>query len=296
MCKLAALITSYNRSELFRKTLNSWLEREEVDTLIVKADSSKREEYERYKETLEKVKDKSIIYEVSDKKSGPTTAKNRVLEMALQNGCKFMIYADDDHYIPIDSDVKGSLRILLNESIGAVGGKIVNLSNRSVDPDFFLNLAIAEPLSKALGYIFLDVKHGPRFAEFVPAFFMVKGEAVNNVRYDEFYDTINGFREESDFQQGIKRAGYKLVFNPYFYVYHIPIEEGGNRGVSLSRRIFGKSKANTYFSFKWYSKPRAIWYVLASSIFLMMYYPSSFSEVLKGIKDGIKEYQVKRKL
>jgi len=296
MCKLAALITSYNRSELFRKTLNSWLEKEEVDTLIVKADSSKREEYERYKETLEKVKDKSIIYEVSDKKSGPTTAKNRVLEMALQNGCKFMIYADDDHYIPIDSDVKGSLRILLNESIGAVGGKIVNLSNRSVDPDFFLNLAIAEPLSKALGYIFLDVKHGPRFAEFVPAFFMVENEAVNNVRYDEFYDTINGFREESDFQQGIKRAGYKLVFNPYFYVYHIPIEEGGNRGVSLSRRIFGKSKANTYFSFKWYSKPRAIWYVLASSIFLMMYYPSSFSEVLKGIKDGIKEYQVKRKL
>ena len=296
MCKLAALITSYNRSELFRKTLNSWLEREEVDTLIVKADSSKREEYERYKETLEKVKDKSIIYEVSDKKSGPTTAKNRVLEMALQNGCKFMIYADDDHYIPIDSDVKGSLRILLNESIGAVGGKIVNLSNRSVDPDFFLNLAIAEPLSKALGYIFLDVKHGPRFAEFVPAFFMVENEAVNNVRYDEFYDTTNGFREESDFQQGIKRAGYKLVFNPYFYVYHIPIEEGGDRGVSLSRRIFGKSKANTYFSFKWYSKPRAIWYVLASSILLMMYSPSSFSEVLKGIKDGIKEYQVKRKL
>ncbi|MFP3190065.1 MAG: glycosyltransferase [Thermoproteota archaeon] len=296
MCKLAALITSYNRSELFRKTLNSWLEKEEVDTLIVKADSSKREEYERYKETLEKVKDKSIIYEVSDKKSGPTTAKNRVLEMALQNGCKFMIYADDDHYIPIDSDVKGSLRILLNESIGAVGGKIVNLSNRSVDPDFFLNLAIAEPLSKALGYIFLDVKHGPRFAEFVPAFFMVENEAVNNVRYDEFYDTTNGFREESDFQQGIKRAGYKLVFNPYFYVYHIPIEEGGDRGVSLSRRIFGKSKANTYFSFKWYSKPRAIWYVLASSILLMMYYPSSFSEVLKGIKDGIKEYQVKRKL
>ncbi|MFP3257661.1 MAG: glycosyltransferase [Candidatus Nanopusillus acidilobi] len=296
MCKLAALITSYNRSELFRKTLNSWLEKEEVDTLIVKADSSKREEYERYKETLEKVKDKSIIYEVSDKKSGPTTAKNRVLEMALQNGCKFMIYADDDHYIPIDSDVKGSLRILLNESIGAVGGKIVNLSNRSVDPDFFLNLAIAEPLSKALGYIFLDVKHGPRFAEFVPAFFMVENEAVNNVRYDEFYDTTNGFREESDFQQGIKRAGYKLVFNPYFYVYHIPIEEGGDRGVSLSRRIFGKSKANTYFSFKWYSKPRAIWYVLASSILLMMYSPSSFSEVLKGIKDGIKEYQVKRKL
>jgi len=289
MCKLAALITSYNRSELFRKTLNSWLEKEEVDTLIVKADSSKREEYERYKETLEKVKDKSIIYEVSDKKSGPTTAKNRVLEMALQNGCKFMIYADDDHYIPIDSDVKGSLRILLNESIGAVGGKIVNLSNRSVDPDFFLNLAIAEPLSKALGYIFLDVKHGPRFAEFVPAFFMVENEAVNNVRYDEFYDTTNGFREESDFQQGIKRAGYKLVFNPYFYVYHIPIEEGGDRGVSLSRRIFGKSKANTYFSFKWYSKPRAIWYVLASSILLMMYSPSSFSEVLKGIKDGIKD-------
>jgi GT2 family glycosyltransferase len=137
----------------------------------------------------------------------------------------------------------------------------------------------------------LDVKHGPRLAEFVPAFFMIKGEAVRNVRYDDFYGNTNGFREESDFQQGIKKAGYKIVFNPYFYVYHIPIEGGGNRGESLSRRIFGKSKANTYFSFKWYSKPRAIWYVLVSSIILMLYSPNNALEVMKGVKDGIKEYQ-----
>jgi GT2 family glycosyltransferase len=250
MCKLAVLITSYNRSELFKKTLKSWLDREEIDTLIIKADSSKREEYEGYKEALEGIKGKSVVYEISDKRSGPTTAKNRVLEMALQNDCRFMIYADDDHYIPTESDVKGSLRILLNGSIGAVGGRVINLGNRTEDPDFFLNLPIADSLSKALGYIFLDVKHGPRLAEFVPAFFMIKGEAVRNVRYDEFYDSTHGFREESDFQQGIKKAGYKIVFNPYFYVYHIPIEEGGNREVSLSRRIFGKSTANTYFSFK----------------------------------------------
>jgi len=249
MCKLAVLITSYNRSELFKKTLKSWLDREEVDTLIIKADSSKREEYEGYKEALEEIKGKSVIYEISDKRSGPTTAKNRALEMALQNDCRFMIYADDDHYIPTESDVKGTLRILLNGSIGVVGGKVINLGNRAVDPDFFLNLPIADSLSKALGYIFLDVKHGPRLAEFVPAFFMIKGEAVKNVRYDEFYDSTNGFREESDFQQGVKKAGYKLVFNPYFYVYHIPNEDGGDRGVSLSIRIFGKSKANTYFSF-----------------------------------------------
>jgi hypothetical protein len=38
MCKLAVLITSYNRSELFKKTLKGWLGREEVDTLIIKAD------------------------------------------------------------------------------------------------------------------------------------------------------------------------------------------------------------------------------------------------------------------
>jgi len=272
MCKLAVLITSYNRSELFKKTLKGWLDREEVDTLIIKADSSKREEYEGYKEALEGIKGKSVVYEISDKRSGPTTAKNRVLEMALQNDCRFMIYADDDHYIPTESDVKGSLKILVNGSIGVVGGKVINLSNRVVDPDFFLNLRIADPLSKALGYIFLDVKHGPRLAEFVPAFFMIKGEAVRNVRYDEFYDSTNGFREESDFQQGVKKAGYKIVFNPYFYVYHVPIEEGGDRGVSLSRRIFGKSKANTYFSFKWYSKPKAIWYVLVSSNYRLSLY------------------------
>jgi hypothetical protein len=98
--------------------------------------------------------------------------------------------------------VKGSLKILLNGSIGAAGGKVVNLGNRAADP-------------------------------------------------------------------------------------------GGNRVVSLSRRILGKSKANTYFSFKWFSKPKAMWYVLVSSIILMLYSPNNALEVLKGVKDGIKEYQSK---
>ena len=60
MCKLAVLITSYNRSELFKKTLKGWLDREEIDTLIIKADSSKREEYEGYKEALEEIKGKRL--------------------------------------------------------------------------------------------------------------------------------------------------------------------------------------------------------------------------------------------
>lgn len=282
MCKLAVLITSYNRSELFRNTLRGWLEREEIDTLVIKADSSKRKEYERYKEVLEEIKHKTVIYEVSDKRSGSAAAKNRVLEMALQNDCKFMIYADDDHYVPEDSDIEGSLKMLLNRTVGIVGGKVVNVGNRAVDPDFFLDLIIADSLSRALGYIFLDVKHGPRFAEFVPAFFMVKGEAIRDVRYDKYYDSTNGFREESDFQQGVKRAGYKIVFNPYFYVYHIPIEEGGNREEKLSKRIYSKSKANTYFSFKWFSKYRAVWYVVVSSIILLLYSPTNMLEVMRG--------------
>ncbi|MCG2894581.1 MAG: glycosyltransferase, partial [Sulfolobales archaeon] len=170
MCKLAVLITSYNRSELFKKTLKGWLDREEVDTLIIKADSSRREEYEGYKEALEEIKSKSVVYEISDKRSGSAKAKNRTLEMALQNNCRFMICADDDHYIPKESDVKGSLKILVNGSIGAVGGRVINLGNRTEDPDFFLNLPIADSLSKALGYVFLDVKHGPGLTEFVPAF------------------------------------------------------------------------------------------------------------------------------
>jgi hypothetical protein len=111
MCKLAVLIASYNRSELFKKTLKGWLDREEVDTLIVEASSSKREEYEGYKEALDGIKGKSVVYEISDKRIRSATAKNRALEMALQNDCRFMIYADDDHYIPRESDVKGSLKI-----------------------------------------------------------------------------------------------------------------------------------------------------------------------------------------
>lgn len=41
----------------------------------------------------------------------------------------------------------------------------------------------------------MDVNHVPGLTEFVPVFFMIKGEAVRNVRYDEFHDSTNGFRE-----------------------------------------------------------------------------------------------------
>jgi hypothetical protein len=58
------------------------------------------------------------------------------------------------------------------------------------------------------------------------------------------------------------------------------------------RRIFGKSKANTYFSFKWYSKPKAIQYVLVLSIVLNIAISSNDAlEVMKGVKAGVEEYQ-----
>jgi len=290
---IAVLIPSYDRPEILGITLRSWLEANSVDKVFIMAEASSRDILKKYEEIINKYnKDGRIIYKLAHKRLGSVKARNALLEMALKHGCKYIVMADDDYLLSDeDSLVIMARRLGLDNRCGAIGGKVV-ISRRRSDPDFFLNLPmnLADLTSRFTGYVFLDIRHGPRFCEFLPHFFMVRRDVLDKLRYDEIFDTPTGFREESDFQLQIKRLGYRLVYDPRAYVIHLAAEEGGDRPkMSMRERMYWKARNHATFILKWNkSILKRIWYITFSVLILSLYRIWHVPWILKGVKDGMR--------
>ncbi|MGC9113335.1 MAG: glycosyltransferase family 2 protein [Acidilobus sp.] len=284
------LMPSYERPSIVRLTLNSWVNAKDVGKVIVVAESSSREGLKLYEEYLSEFGSK-VHYVLNLGKLGSVNARNLLLKMALEAGCSHALMVDDDYILPMSSFVKIMIRYLEEmPEVGAVGGRVVVTRRRAVDPDFFLNapVPVADALSRATGYVFLDVKNGPRFAEYLPPFFMIRGELLGKVWYSHEFEAPTGFREESDIQEQIKRLGYRLLLEPRVFVYHLAIEEGGNRPkINMTVRMYWKSRNNTRFISKWTRSPLLkSWYLLTSTLLLATYRPQHLLAILKGMRDG----------
>jgi len=290
---IAVLIPSYDRPEMLGITLRSWLEANSVDKVFIMGEASSRDILKKYEEIINKYnKDGRIIYKLAHKRLGSVKARNALLEMALEHGCKYIVMADDDYLLSDkNSLVIMARRLDLDNRCGAIGGKVA-VSRRRSDPDFFLNLPmnLADLMSRFTGYVFLDIRHGPRFCEFLPPFFMIRRDVLDKLRYDEIFDTPTGFREESDFQLQIKRSGYRLIYDPRVYVIHLAAEEGGNRPkMSMRKRMYWKARNHTIFILKWNkSTLKKIWYITFSVLILSLYRIWHVSWILKGVKDGMR--------
>jgi GT2 family glycosyltransferase len=291
---IAVLIPSYDRPEILKITLRKWLEANFIDKIFLVAEASSRDILDKYKEVImEYNKNGQIVYKLTLKRLGSVKARNALLEMASKHNCKYVVMADDDYILPDRNSLILMVRRLdLNDRLGAVGGKVIVKSRRK-DPDFFLNLPwnLADLASRLVGYVFLDIKHGPRISEFLPHFFMLRTRILDGgIRYDEVFDTPTGFREESDFQQQIKYMGYSLLYEPKAYVIHLAAEKGGDRPekMKMKERMYWKARNNTIFIFKWNkSILKKVWYILSSILILLLYRPWHVLQIFRGVKDGM---------
>ena len=261
------LIPSYDRPTILKSALQSWFAETYVEKVIVVAEGSSNEILEQYAKIFKQEKSGRLIYKLSDKRLGSVTARNILLDLACSCNCNFIIMSDDDYVPPSERSLIVACNVLkTNNRIGAVGGKVIVRSSR-VDGDFFLNspfTALADILSKFTGYIFLDVKNGPKYTEHLTPFFILKKEVAQWIRYDKLFDTPTAFREESDLQNQIRKLNYKLLFYPNLQVIHLAIAHGGNRpNMSFSKRMFWKARNSTLFIWKWnLSATKRLWYNL----------------------------------
>jgi glycosyltransferase involved in cell wall biosynthesis len=249
-------IPSYNRAKILKISLRSFVNSKLVRGFIIVADAISSDEAEEYNRSIKYVKDLGfeVIYEVKIGRRGSTKARNMVLEYARQNLKKddVLISYEDDYIYPGDHSLISALHWLKKPSIGVVGGRRINIRKRRIDPDFYLNIFyLADYLTKLTGFIFIDVDHGPRYVDYTTHLMAIKVRILNQeINYDENYGGI-GYREESDLQMQIRKLGYKIIFEPRFYTYHLAIESGGDRYSDLENRIFWKWINHTYFMNKW---------------------------------------------
>jgi GT2 family glycosyltransferase len=288
---ICVLIPSYDRPNIIAVTLPRWLEARDVSSVIVIAQASNEEGLSRYERVLSRYGDK-VVYILVRGRLGSVNARNKLLELAVRNNCEYGLMVDDDLLLP-DGNFTKIMRMYIDQhsDVGAVGGRVIPLRRRAIDPDFFLNtpIPIADALTRLTGYIFLDVRNGPRYAEYLPHFFMMHGELLSRIRYSKAFETPTAFREESDVYMQIKKLGYKLLLIPQVFVYHLALEEGGDRPrMTMKERIYWKSRNHTKFIIKWVKSPiTKTWYLLNTITILTLYRPQHIGTILKGLRDGL---------
>jgi len=264
-----------------------------IDSVVIVADATEPAYLDKYKEIVKNVADNlnDIIYDIKLGRRGSVNARNRVLELADQhftNNYALITY-DDDYICPLKDWSSPVSKWLADRAVGVVGGRVINLRRRRIDPDFNLNLPpyVADVLTKATGFIFLDTKHGPRHVEYTTHLMAIKMSLVRKgLRYDPEYRGT-GYREESDLQEQVRKLGYKIVFEPKFYAYHLNIEEGGDRVIQdVAARFYWKARNHAYYMLK-HQKP--IHKLISSSLIITAYALLHGNKALASAMQGLRE-------
>jgi GT2 family glycosyltransferase len=291
--KIFVGIPSYNRGKIFRYCIRSFVKSELIKGFILVIDVSSDIEKELYVQALKELIDRGfeVIYDINIGRRGSVKARNLVLDIAEKSlGSRdILLLYDDDYIYAGDKSVIPALHWLKNGKVGVVGGRVINLRKRRIDPDFALNIPyLADALTRLTGFIFLNTKHGPRYVEYTTPLMVLRVEILSKgIRYDENYGGT-GYREESDLQKQIKKLGYEIVFEPRFYAYHLAIESGGNRYSDLEGRIYWKWKNHTYFMNKWHYPLRK---KILSYMILTLHASLNGAPAIRGIAKAVRVRQ-----
>ena len=288
-------IVSYARPLAFKLCLLSLARTRIVKGVIAVIDVRDEREKERYINVVNKAREYGleIIIDLSRKRRGSANARNRIFNITEQllKTDDILILYDDDYVCPGAHALIPASIWLRDKNIGLVGGRVINLRRRRIDPDLYLDLlpGLADALTKLTGFIFLDTKHGPRYVNYTtPLMAMRVSVLKQGVRYDPNYEGT-AYREESDLQLQVRRLGYKIVYEPAFYTYHLCLEEGGNRSIDdVRRRFYWKTRNNTYFIKK--NKLSTKDLVLSSFViftYAAVHGPGVLEASYRGLKEGL---------
>jgi len=273
--------------------LKSLLRTNLIGALIVVIQAPDIHDYKKYVHVIKNLSDRcdvEVLAKFHKIRLGSANARNRILYIASQTFSKrdILVLYDDDFICPSKDSLLPVIEWLSQDYIGLVGGKVINLFRRAIDPDVYLNLMpyLAEVLSTLTGFVFIDTKHGPRYANYTPNLLALRVKLASLIRYDPNYRGT-GYREESDLQEQVRRLGYKIIFDPRFYVYHMNVSYGGNRDIdSLPLRFYWKARNNTYFVIK--NEKGTLRLVLSNAIisaYAMLHGIRCLKAVTQGLRD-----------
>jgi GT2 family glycosyltransferase len=283
-------IPTYNRAQIFNRCIRFFANSRLIHGFIIVIQATTIDEAEKYNKAIKEIKDIGFetLYILRHNRMGSTRARNKIFEIAIDSLTKndILIMYDDDFIYPGDYTIGPILKWLTYNSVGMVGGKVINLQRRRIDPDFSLNIAnIADKLTELTGFIILNTKYGPRETNYTSHPLALRIEILHKgIRYDEKYRGI-GYREESDLQRQVKAMDYKIIFEPRFFAYHLAVEVGGNRYSDIEDRMYWKWKNHMYFMNKWhYPIYKKIFSYIILTTYALINGPLAVKGIIKAVR------------
>lgn len=294
MGRILITIPSYDRPEALNITLKRLVDLELVEKIVVIADASSNQILEKYRRTLSSFPAK-VVVELSLGRRGSTKARNAALSFvaAAVRGTEYVLIMEDDHIVPSEVMLQIMVKDLdVLEDVGAVGARVIVIQKRQNDPDFSFNvpLKLTYFLSRITGFLFASNHFRIGYQNLTSHFMLIRNNLLDKIAYDENYQGT-AYREETDLQMQVRKLGFKIFHDDRAFVYHLPIEAGGNRNLeTICRRMYWKSKNHTYFILKWNDRPgaKSFWFLLCSVFLLTLYRPVCLSEILLGLRHGYK--------
>jgi len=258
--KISVIIPTINRNEILVNTLKDLLKQNYTDFEIIIVDQTenpKKEVLRFCKKNIKKIK----YFQIS-KKSSPH-ARN----VAVQNADgDILLFVDDDVEIPGRDFLKLHADNYKDRKIGLVGGRIV--------------YGDEEPAYQEVGRLkYWGLKEVTHFDSTVKTridhaaggnFSCYKSIFVKVGGFNEIYGG-NAHMEETDFCLRVKRAGYKMVFEPKAVLKHLQFKKGGNRVKDLYELRYWLVHNGTVFYLKNFPK------ILFPLYFIKQLFWSTFS-------------------
>jgi GT2 family glycosyltransferase len=283
---VSVIFPTLNRDKVLVNSVKDVLKQKYPDFEIIIIDQSDNPE----KETLDffkKHKDKIKYFHI-DKKSLPH-ARNIGAKISRSD---ILLFLDDDIEIKDDHFINYHTENFNDKKIALVGGRVVYDFNKI--PKVYKEVGKMKSFGlkeitnfDSLKKMEIDHAPGGNFTVLRKIYFQVGG-------FDEKY-IGSAHKEETDFCLRVKKAGFKLIYEPGAAMKHLQFSSGGCRvgDIYISRYWFIRNY--TYFYLKNYPKilfpiyfiKQLIWAMAAS---IKRGEKKMFNNMLSALTDGYKYY------
>lgn len=278
MIKASIIIPTYNRGKLLCNTLKNFIDHIPPHVEILIVDQSE----EVSPELMETVKNHSdLVHYYKIYKKGLPHARNYGIKQATG---EIIIFCDDD-IIPAHDFTENHIRNYKKTDIGGVGGRILqqekqlHLSSKLKNKNFFMRLYRSLFLrNKFTGKVRWWDAHLVDNFDAATRMYINHTQGCNMSFKRDVIQEAGGFDErfggsahleETDLCLRIRKAGYKIVFDPGAEIIHLKDTKGGCRAM------------NSKHWFSWYGHNNMLFFLKNFNHFLLpIFIASSFLHLI----------------
>jgi GT2 family glycosyltransferase len=251
MNNISIIIPTFNRLDTLKKVLPSYVTQKHVKEIIVIDDCSSDDTYQ-YMKSFSKMNSK-VIYFRNPKNIGQPSTQNLGVKIS---SAEYVFIGEDDLELPKNYFVT-LLKHMHDEKADIIAGRRLWLQKGESKKDALYrhNKSTGRPFDRTLLITDCGIKlENDIELPLVDASMLIKKGVFKNVAFDNYYSKT-AWREETDFQLMALIKGYKIIYCPHVYNYHLYKErnKGGNHSHSILIYELSIFRNNLYMARKYWS-------------------------------------------